>query len=67
MSTSTPSTASTASDNQLRPRSRAAALWPALTAAVLGVVIVYVVGFAGAHTIHDAAHDARHSLNFTCH
>jgi cobalt transporter subunit CbtB len=64
MPTSTPSTSS---DSQLRPRSRAAALWPALVAAVLGVVIVYVVGFAGAHTIHEAAHDARHSLNFPCH
>ena len=64
MSNSTPSTAS---DNKLRPRSRAAALWPVLATAVLGVVIVYVVGFAGAHTIHEAAHDARHSLNFPCH
>jgi cobalt transporter subunit CbtB len=25
------------------------------------------VGFAGSATIHDAAHDARHSLNFPCH
>jgi cobalt transporter subunit CbtB len=64
MSTTTPSTAS---GNELQQQSRAAALWPALTGAALGVLILYVVGFAGAHTIHEAAHDARHSLNFPCH
>jgi cobalt transporter subunit CbtB len=43
------------------------AAWPSLGAAMLGIAIVYLVGFAGAHTIHAAAHDARHSLNFPCH
>jgi cobalt transporter subunit CbtB len=64
MLTSTPSTVS---GNEPQQRLRAAALWPALAAAALGVVIIYVVGFVGAHTIHEAAHDARHSLNFPCH
>jgi cobalt transporter subunit CbtB len=41
--------------------------WPTLIAAVLGAVIVFGVGFAGSETIHEAAHDARHSLNFPCH
>jgi cobalt transporter subunit CbtB len=50
-----------------RDRSRLAALWPALAAAVLGFAIVYVVGFAGPHAIHEAAHDTRHSFNFPCH
>ena len=40
---------------------------PALVAAVLGVAVIYVAGFAGSHLIHNAAHDARHSLNFPCH
>jgi cobalt transporter subunit CbtB len=38
-----------------------------IAAAVLGLAVLYVVGFAGPHTIHDAAHDARHTLNFPCH
>ncbi len=46
---------------------RIGALRPALAAAVLGVAVLYVVGFAGPHAIHEAAHDARHSLNFPCH
>ena len=46
---------------------RPAALWPALVAFVLGFALLYLVGFAGPQVIHDAAHDARHSLNFPCH
>ncbi len=44
-----------------------AALAPALVVAALGIAIVYVVGFASPHAIHEAAHDVRHSLNFPCH
>jgi len=44
-----------------------AGLWRPGAVIALGLVIVYVVGFAGAETIHNAAHDARHSLNFPCH
>ena len=50
-----------------RDRSQLAALWPALAAIALGFSILYVVGFAGVQTIHNAAHDTRHSLNFPCH
>jgi cobalt transporter subunit CbtB len=50
-----------------RHQSRLTALWPALAAAVLGIAILYVVGFAGPHAIHEAAHDTRHSFNFPCH
>jgi cobalt transporter subunit CbtB len=50
-----------------RDRAQFAALWPALVAIALGFSILYVVGFAGAQTIHNAAHDTRHSLNFPCH
>ena len=44
-----------------------AGLWPVAIAVALGFSILYVVGFAGAETIHNAAHDARHSMNFPCH
>jgi len=64
MSTSTPSVAS---DRLSRVAAGIAALWPGLVAATLGLAIVYVVGFAGSYTIHEAAHDARHSMNFPCH
>ncbi len=50
-----------------RDRGRLAALWPAVAAIALGFAVLYVVGFAGAETIHNAAHDTRHSLNFPCH
>jgi cobalt transporter subunit CbtB len=46
---------------------RRTGLWPAATAIALGFAILYLVGFAGPAAIHDAAHDARHSLNFPCH
>ena len=46
---------------------RARALRVAVVAAVLGGALLYVVGFAAPHAIHEAAHDARHSLNFPCH
>jgi cobalt transporter subunit CbtB len=42
-------------------------LWPAVVVMALGFAVLYVVGFAGSAAIHDAAHDARHSLNFPCH
>lgn len=40
--------------------------WPALLAALLGLVILYGVGFAPLEA-HNAAHDARHSAAFPCH
>jgi cobalt transporter subunit CbtB len=42
-------------------------LWRAGAAMALGTVVVFVVGFAGPESIHNAAHDARHSMNFPCH
>jgi cobalt transporter subunit CbtB len=49
------------------PASRAVAVWPALTAVALGIALLYVVGFAAPHAVHEAAHDTRHSMNFPCH
>ena len=36
-------------------------------ALLLGVFVVFMVGFAGAEVLHAAAHDTRHSIAFPCH
>jgi cobalt transporter subunit CbtB len=41
--------------------------WQTSVLALLGVLIVFAVGFASAPGMHDAAHDTRHSFNFPCH
>ena len=38
-----------------------------LAAALLGLGLVYLAGFAQADALHDNAHDARHAANFPCH
>ncbi|MCP4327838.1 MAG: CbtB-domain containing protein [Alphaproteobacteria bacterium] len=35
--------------------------------ALLGMFIVWGVGFAQSSTLHNAAHDSRHSMAFPCH
>lgn len=40
---------------------------PLLTAAVVGAVILYGVGFSPIEVAHNAAHDGRHSHAFPCH
>jgi len=42
-------------------------LGAAVAAGLLGVFILFGVGFAGPSTIHNAAHDSRHSFAFPCH
>lgn len=39
----------------------------ALSAALLGLVIIYGVGFVPIQAVHNAAHDSRHSAAFPCH
>lgn len=46
---------------------RLVAQWRPLAAIALGLAVLYIAGFAGPERIHNAAHDARHSLNFPCH
>jgi cobalt transporter subunit CbtB len=48
---------------------RASRLTAAVGAAVLGLFILFGVGFAQGQgeTIHNAAHDTRHALVFPCH
>ncbi|MGH6719536.1 MAG: CbtB domain-containing protein [Alphaproteobacteria bacterium] len=38
-----------------------------LAAALLGLFIVFGVGFAPIEVVHNAAHDTRHSIFFPCH
>ena len=40
---------------------------PAVVAILLGVFVLFGVGFAGPAEIHNAAHDSRHSFAFPCH
>jgi cobalt transporter subunit CbtB len=42
-------------------------LVPAVAAMLLGSFLVLGVGFAQIDTVHNAAHDGRHSFAFPCH
>jgi cobalt transporter subunit CbtB len=46
---------------------RSEALKAALIAAVLGVGLVFLTGFAQSLVLHNGAHDTRHALSFPCH
>lgn len=46
---------------------RADAVLGAALAAMLGVLIIGVVGFSHVEVLHNAAHDVRHSNGFPCH
>ena len=43
------------------------ALLSALFVAMLGASTLFLAGFAHSQTLHDAAHDVRHSTGFPCH
>ncbi len=38
-----------------------------ISAFLLGAVIIYAAGFVSTSTVHNAAHDMRHSQGFPCH
>lgn len=46
---------------------RASAAIPALLAALLGLFLIWGVGFSQLSAFHNAAHDTRHSNAFPCH
>ncbi len=52
---------------QGRATSRVGVKVPALFAALLGLGLLYGVGFAAPAAIHNAAHDTRHAVSFPCH
>jgi cobalt transporter subunit CbtB len=53
------------------PRSQATVAWSDLGAAAavffVGVGLFLTVGFANISAVHNAAHDARHSVGLVCH
>jgi cobalt transporter subunit CbtA/cobalt transporter subunit CbtB len=51
----------------VRTQERLEALQAAAVALLVGLALVFVTGFAHPTTIHNAAHDTRHSLSFPCH
>jgi cobalt transporter subunit CbtB len=55
-------TASISSQTNISERVKAAA-----AALALGTVLVFTVGFAQSTSVHNAAHDTRHTLAFPCH
>ena len=46
---------------------RSETLIAAMLAALLGLFLVWGVGFSPIAALHNAAHDTRHSLAFPCH
>ena len=50
-----------------RAQTQGSRLIAPLGAALLGLALVYLAGFAHADALHDGAHDARHSASFPCH
>lgn len=51
----------------VRTTDRTEALRAAGVALLLGLGLIFLTGFAYPEFIHNAAHDARHSLSFPCH
>ena len=52
----------------VRPfETRETELVPAVLAIFLGAFLLMGTGFVHSSTIHDAAHDSRHSFTFPCH
>ncbi len=39
----------------------------ALAGTLMGIFLLYGVGFAAPEVIHNAAHDTRHAFTFPCH
>ena len=60
-----PYVATARSDAAVAPRVGTKA--SALLAAMLGVFLLYGVGFAYPSAIHNAAHDTRHGIAVPCH
>ena len=49
------------------PQTLGQAVAPTVLAVLLGAFILFGVAFAGPATLHDVAHDSRHSFAFPCH
>ena len=64
---STMSKAPTAAVDQPRARTATHPLLQLSGAALIGLFVVYGVGFSHSMPVHNAAHDVRHSAVFPCH
>jgi cobalt transporter subunit CbtB len=53
--------------DQTAAAARTGTVLQALMAAMLGMVLLFGVGFAPLAALHNAAHDTRHSAAFPCH
>lgn len=53
--------------SQSLPASRVSLAVQLAGAALIGVFVIYGVGFSHIMPVHNAAHDARHSATFPCH
>ncbi|MDP9109587.1 MAG: CbtB-domain containing protein [Pseudomonadota bacterium] len=42
-------------------------LAPVAAATALGCLLIFAMGFADISSLHNAAHDGRHSAGFPCH
>ena len=62
-----PSTLSPTAVQTASATSRSTAVGQALMAALLGVVLLFGVGFSHVEAFHNAAHDTRHAAAFPCH
>jgi cobalt transporter subunit CbtB len=49
------------------PATTVAVRWPALGVLMLGLAVLYGVGFASLPQVHNATHDTRHANGFPCH
>jgi cobalt transporter subunit CbtB len=45
----------------------AARALPVALAALLGALVIGIVGFGQLEAVHNAAHDYRHSMGYPCH
>jgi cobalt transporter subunit CbtB len=52
---------------ETRSAARADTLVAIVAAGLLGLFLVWGIGFAPIEALHNAAHDTRHSLAFPCH
>ena len=53
--------------NRAAADARSSQLTAVVLGLLLGVFLILGVGFADSSTIHNAAHDTRHSVSFPCH
>lgn len=60
-------TASTTQAKAIPTSTASSKMLAVVLVAVLGSVLVFAAGFAGADILHNATHDSRHSTGFPCH